>query len=119
MSWRIVQTKRGLNYNYLSTPPLSGKPVILFLHGFPSTSNDWHHQVGYFSAKGFGLVVPDMLGYGGTDKPTKLKDYSLNNMAADMIDILDAESIKKCFAAGHDWSVYLRLPANYLQSHLR
>jgi soluble epoxide hydrolase/lipid-phosphate phosphatase len=99
-----IRTKRGFNYHYLSLLPEPGKPTLLFLHGFPSTIRDWHHQIDYFSARGYGLIVPDMLGYGGTDKPTDVKYYILNGMSDDVINILDAEGIDKSFAIGHDWS---------------
>ncbi|TFY76596.1 hypothetical protein EWM64_g7418 [Hericium alpestre] len=63
-------TTRGLTYAYHTALAAPGKPTLLFLHGFPSSSWDWTHQVAHFAPKGYGLVVPDMLGYGGTDKPT-------------------------------------------------
>ncbi|KAG5654415.1 hypothetical protein H0H81_002604 [Sphagnurus paluster] len=66
--YKSVATGRQLKYNYYYSVPALGKPVLLFLHGFPNTSNDWRHQVTFFKERGFGLVVPDMLGYGGTDE---------------------------------------------------
>ncbi|KAF8922733.1 Alpha/Beta hydrolase protein [Mucidula mucida] len=45
------------------------KPYLLFLHGFPSSSYDWRYQIEFFSNQGYGLIVPDMLGYGGTARP--------------------------------------------------
>lgn len=55
-----------------------------------------------------------MLGYGGTDKPTDPAHYRLSLMSQDVIDILDAEDVKKAIAIGHDWGCVLvsRL-ANY------
>lgn len=57
----------------------------------------------FFKERGFGLIVPDLLGYGGTDKPTDVKDYKYSAMSADMIDIMNAENVEKVVAIGHDW----------------
>jgi len=98
-----IQTKRGLSYHYLSIPSQPGKPTILLLHGFPSTTRDWRFQIEYFSAKGYGLIVPDMLGYGRTDKPLDVEYYSWKDMAADVLDILEAEALENVIVVGHDW----------------
>ncbi|KAG5353054.1 hypothetical protein C0989_010860 [Termitomyces sp. Mn162] len=101
--YKSVSTRRSLKYNYFFSAPAAGKPVLLFVHGFPSTSYDWRYQVTFFKEKGYGLIVPDMLGYGGTDKPTDAVDYKLGLIAQDLVDILDAEKINKAIAVGHDW----------------
>ncbi|KAL6301146.1 Alpha/Beta hydrolase protein [Sparassis latifolia] len=105
-AYRSLTTKRGLKYNYFVVHGTdSAKPALLFIHGFPSTSYDWRHQVPFFRAHGFTVIVPDMLGYGGTDKPTEVEKYKFSGMAADMIDILDAENVApgRAVAIGHDW----------------
>ncbi|KAE8357113.1 Alpha/Beta hydrolase protein [Aspergillus caelatus] len=95
-------------YTYTHHPPSpqenrnKPKPTILFLHGFPSTSYDWRHQITYLSSLGYGVIAPDLLGYGGTSKPTDLAAYKTKSMAAEIITILDAEEIEKVHAVGHD-----------------
>ncbi len=103
--YKDVRTSRGFNYHYLAVAPQADKPYLLFIHGFPSTSYDWRYQVTYFSELGYGLIVPDMLGYGGTSKPTEVEAYTNSRSSKDLIDILDAEGITKCIAIGHDWYV--------------
>ncbi|KAG6895865.1 hypothetical protein C0992_011964 [Termitomyces sp. T32_za158] len=112
--YKSVLTRRSLKYNYYFSTPTAGKPVLLFVHGFPSTSYNWRYQVTFFKDQGYGLIVPDMLGYGGTDKPADPANYILSLIAQDLLDILDAEKIEKSIAIGHDWGsgVVSRL-ANY------
>ena len=104
-------TRRGLNYHYYHVPAAPGKPTLLFLHGFPSTSFDWHRQVAHFEPKGYGLIVPDTLGYGGTSKPREVDAFRWKLQAQDLVDVLDAElgspssRPAKVIAIGHDWSV--------------
>ena len=101
--YKDLNVSRGFNYHYYYSPAQQGKPTLLFCHGFPSTSFDWRKQVPFFQDRGFGLIVPDLLGYGGTDKPTDVKDYKYSAMTADMIDIMNAENVQKVVAIGHDW----------------
>ncbi|KAF8064072.1 alpha/beta-hydrolase [Lyophyllum atratum] len=101
--YKSVTTRRGFKYSYYFSPPTVGKPVILFAHGFPYTSYFWRYQVDFFKAQGYGLVVPDLLGYGGTDKPVDPSQYLLSLMSQDVVDILDAENVDKAIAIGHDW----------------
>ena len=60
-------------------------------------------MVPFFEKQGYGIIAPDMLGYGGTDKPTDPAVYKGTLMAKDMVDILDAEKIAKVIVIGHDW----------------
>ncbi|KAG5649851.1 hypothetical protein H0H81_001770 [Sphagnurus paluster] len=112
--YKTVTTGRDLKYNYYYSAPTAGKPVILFVHGFPNTSNDWRHQVAFFKAHGYGIIVPDLLGYGGTDKPIDYTQYRLSAIVRDVIDILDTEKVEKAIAIGHDWgSILVSRLANY------
>ncbi|KAK7053022.1 hypothetical protein VNI00_004343 [Paramarasmius palmivorus] len=101
--YKDVVTSRGLNYHYYFSPPSDSQPFLVFLHGFPSTSYDWHYQVPYFREKGYGLIVPDLLGYGGTAKPIDTAEYRFSLMSRDIIDILDAENVETAVLIGHDW----------------
>jgi pimeloyl-ACP methyl ester carboxylesterase len=98
-------TSRSLTYHcYVAPAQLGGsKPTLLFLHGFPSTSHDWRHQIPFFERKGYGLIVPDMLGYGGTAKPANAEAYRPSLIVKDIVDILDAEKIQKAIVVAHDW----------------
>jgi pimeloyl-ACP methyl ester carboxylesterase len=80
-AYKKLTLSRGLTYNYYYSKAGEGKPTLVLAHGFPSSSWDWKNQVTFFKAKGFGLIVPDMLGYGGTDKPTDTKKYVPSGLA--------------------------------------
>jgi soluble epoxide hydrolase/lipid-phosphate phosphatase len=98
----------GLKYAYIHHAPSQlHKPTLLFIHGFPATSHEWHHQIRHFLASGYGILAPDCLGYGGTAKPTTIEPYVGKNMASDIISILDHESIRTVIGIAHDWGTYL------------
>lgn len=106
--YKHFKTSRGFNYNYYYHPSTnSNKPTLLLLHGFPSTSADWARVVSFFSNEGYGLLVPDLLGYGNTDKPTDPDAYRLKRMASDVVELLDAEKLASpdnaVVSISHDW----------------
>lgn len=105
--YKELSVQRGLTYRYYRAPATPhGKPTLLFLHGFPSTAADWQKQVAYFQPLGYAILVPDLLGSGGTAKPLDPKSFRLNDMARDVMDILAAEGIDKVIGIGHDWYAY-------------
>ncbi|KAF7333351.1 Esterase/Lipase [Mycena venus] len=104
--YKQVKTQRGFTYSYYWSSPAPGEPVLFFSHGFPEHSFLWRKQVPFFESLGYGLFGPDLLGYGGTDKPTDPKIYTGSGDAQDLVDILDAEGVKQVIAIGHDWGVY-------------
>jgi pimeloyl-ACP methyl ester carboxylesterase len=80
----------------------SGRPVVL-VHGFPELSYSWRHQIPVLAAAGHRVLAPDVRGYGGSTKPPAVEDYSLANLVADVVGLLDALDIERASLVGHDW----------------
>lgn len=78
-------------------------PLVLLAHGWPESWYSWRHQLKYLSELGYRVVVPDMRGYGGTDAPIAVDDYNIENIAADMVGILDRLGEERAVMVGHDW----------------
>ncbi|GJE83987.1 alpha/beta-hydrolase [Phanerochaete sordida] len=118
--YKDTATSRGLTYHYYFWPPQQSRPTLLFCHGFPSTSWDWRHLAPRMKDKGYGVLAPDMLGYGGTDKPTDPAAYVPSLMTRDIVDVLDAEKLDKVIAVGHDWGCLLvsRLASHFPERFL-
>ena len=99
---RAATLPSGCTYRYVYYPNLTGRPTILFLHGLPSSSHDWRHQFAYFAGRGYGIVAPYLLGYGGSDKPSDPAEYTLKKQAAEMIDLVECVGAEKLVSVGHD-----------------
>ena len=98
-----IQLGDGTGYAYVYIAASTYKPTLLLLHGFPSSSYDWRHQIHALAAKGFGVLVPDLLGYGDTDSPPDVGAYSLKRMSDHLAEIVTVEGIKRVIGVGHDW----------------
>jgi pimeloyl-ACP methyl ester carboxylesterase len=83
-----------------------GRAVVL-LHGFPDSGRLWRHQVPALADAGFRVVVPDLRGYGASDKPREVEAYALPYLAGDVVAVLDALGIERAHIVGHDWGAAL------------
>jgi soluble epoxide hydrolase / lipid-phosphate phosphatase len=79
-----------------------GFPVVM-CHGFPEIWYSWRHQIGALADAGFRAIAPDQRGYGDTDCPQPIEEYTQRKIVADIIGMLDALAIRKCVIVGHDW----------------
>ena len=78
-------------------------PLVLLCHGFPESWYSWRHQLPALAGAGFHAVAPDMRGYGQTDHPEQIEQFTLFHLVADMVGILDALGEKSAVIVGHDW----------------
>ena len=75
-------------------------PLLLMLHGFPDFWYTWRHQIAAL-AEQFTVVAPDQRGYNETAKPTW--GYSIDVLAADMVELIHALGHERALLVGHDW----------------
>jgi pimeloyl-ACP methyl ester carboxylesterase len=78
-------------------------PLVVLCHGFPESWYSWRHQLPALAEAGFRAVAPDMRGYGQTDRPEPIDQYTLLHMIGDMVGLLDALGVDQAVIAGHDW----------------
>ena len=78
-------------------------PLVVLCHGFPESWYSWRHQLPALAEAGFHAVAPDMRGYGQTDRPEEIDQYTLLHLVGDMVGLLDALGVEQAAIAGHDW----------------
>jgi pimeloyl-ACP methyl ester carboxylesterase len=78
-------------------------PLVLLCHGFPESWYSWRHQLSALAEAGFRAVAPDMRGYGQTDRPEAIDQYTLLHLVGDMVGLIDALGVEQAVIAGHDW----------------
>ena len=92
-------TVNGIKWHWAEAG--DGDPVIL-LHGIPESWKCWKHQIPKLATQ-FKVYAIDLKGYGLSDK--KEGDFSMNNVASEILDLLDHLKISSFRLAGHDWGV--------------
>ncbi|MEU9867366.1 alpha/beta hydrolase [Actinomadura sp. NPDC048021] len=85
----------------------SGPPIVL-LHGFPQTHLMWRHVARDLAAD-HTVIVPDLRGYGESDKPSD--GYSKRTMAADTVALARALGHDRFALAGHDRGAHVAFRA--------
>jgi pimeloyl-ACP methyl ester carboxylesterase len=78
-------------------------PLVLLLHGFPELWYSYRHQLPALADAGYHAVAPDMRGYGRTDSPLDISQYSMLRLAGDVIGIANALGGERFAVVGHDW----------------
>ena len=78
-------------------------PLVVLCHGFPESWYSWRHQLTALAEAGFRAVAPDMRGYGKTDRPAAIDQYSLLHLVGDIVGLVDALGESTAVVAGHDW----------------
>lgn len=89
----------GNRIHYMRTG--TGPPVLL-LHGWPGYWYDWRHVIPLLSSQ-FDLVIPDLRGFGRSDKPAfQSADYGTSALAADLGALLNELQISSTMVLGYD-----------------
>lgn len=78
-------------------------PLVLLCHGFPESWHSWRHQLPALAEAGYHAVAPDMRGYGRTDAPAAIEQYTQLHHVGDMVGLLDALGEDTAVIVGHDW----------------
>lgn len=97
----------GTQYAFIRYVAEAGKPTLLLLHGFPSSTWDLRHLIPKLASAGVGIIAPDLLGYGDTDKPEDVESYRMKNMTTHIASICKVEGVDSLVGLGHDWGAGL------------
>lgn len=91
--------------------PADAHETFLLMHGEPSWSFLYRHMVPGLVAAGHRVVMPDLVGFGRSDKPTALDDYTYERHVAWMLEWFDSNNFDGLTFFGQDWGglVGLRL----------
>ncbi|MFZ1752233.1 MAG: alpha/beta hydrolase [Caldilineaceae bacterium] len=92
----------GINLHVAQAGPESG-PLVILLHGFPEYWAGWRQQIPALAAAGYRVWVPDQRGYNLSDKPAGIAAYNLDQLALDVVGLIDAVGVEKASVVGHDW----------------
>lgn len=103
-----VEVSDELRMHYLDEGPSDGAPVLL-LHGEPTWSYLYRKMVPPLAAAGFRVVVPDLIGFGKSDKPAAIGDYTYALHEQWLLACMDSLKLQGITMFGQDWGSLLGL----------
>ncbi|CAN5906444.1 alpha/beta hydrolase [soil metagenome] len=80
----------------------AGKPLMLFVHGFPEFWYEWSAQLAEFGQDYF-AVAPDLRGFNLSDMPTDLASYKARHIVDDLRLLVAHLGYEKVVIVAHDW----------------
>ena len=97
-----------LRMHYLDEGPRGSDPVLL-LHGEPTWSYLYRKMVPPLATAGLRVVVPDLIGFGKSDKPAQMSDYSYARHLTWLGALLDQLKLANITLFCQDWGSLLGL----------
>lgn len=80
-----------------------GAPLVVLAHGFPELAFSWRHQLPALAAAGYHVLAPDQRGYGGSSRPDAVDAYTVVELSADLVGLLDDAGADRAVVVGHDF----------------
>ena len=106
-----------LDMHYIEDGPADGQPVVM-IHGNPTWSFMWRKVVKRLAAQGYRAIAIDMIGMGRSDKPTRMRDYTIARhekwVSEALFDKLDLHDVHLVL---HDWGGIIGLRAAAYRRH--
>ncbi|MFX1516465.1 MAG: alpha/beta fold hydrolase [Promethearchaeota archaeon] len=87
--------------SYFRTSKTEHKYDILFIHGLGGSKNWFLNHFKRFKLTNFSWIVPDLLGYGDSSKPSEVEAYSMNNQALILSNLLLVENVESLVILAH------------------
>ena len=105
-------TVDGMRLHYVNEG--EGEPVLL-LHGEPTWSYLYRTMIPVLTGAGLRAVAPDLPGFGKSDKPSRVEDFSCARLVGWMAEWLDAVDLPPVTLVCQDWGslIGLRLVAEH------
>ena len=111
-----LDVEPGLRMHYVDEGPRDASPVLM-LHGEPSWSYLYRHMIPLVAEAGHRVLAPDLIGFGKSDKPADVSDYSYERHMAWLSEWLKAQGLKNITLVCQNWGslLGLRLAAEHPQ----
>jgi epoxide hydrolase 4 len=95
----------GITLSCRSAGP-RGRPVLMFLHGFPEAAFVWDELLEHFARPengGYRCVAPNLRGFEQSTQPTDVKDYRAKHLVQDIAALIEFEGAPLECLVAHDW----------------
>lgn len=97
-----------LRMHYVDEGPRNA-PVVLMLHGEPTWSYLYRKMIPPVVAAGYRAIAPDLIGFGKSDKPADIADYSYQRHVDWLLGFIEALDLREITLFCQDWGSLLGL----------
>ena len=83
-----------------------GRPVLMFLHGFPEAAFVWDDLLDHFAQPehgGYYCIAPNLRGYERSSAPADVKAYRAKPLVQDIAALIDTVGGPLECLVAHDW----------------
>lgn len=80
-----------------------GRPVLMFLHGFPEAAFIWDDLLEHFAARGWRCVAPNLRGFEKSSQPQDVQQYRPKHILQDIVALIGIEGAPLDCLIAHDW----------------
>lgn len=96
----VASQQQSLKMAYIYLAPRENKPVVTLMHGKNFNAHYWTSTARYLQSLGYGVLIPDQIGFGKSSKPTNYQ-YSFAVLAAHTRGLMNSLNIKQSIVLGH------------------
>jgi haloalkane dehalogenase len=99
----------GLRQHYVDEGPPDAEVTVLCLHGQPTWGYLYRRMIPVFTAAGHRVVVPDLFGFGRSDKPADDAWYTFDRHRDSLLAFVEALDLRNVLLVVQDWGGLLGL----------
>ena len=93
----------GLRLAYIDEGPPDAPITALCLHGNPTWGYLYRHMLPVFTAAGLRVVVPDLIGFGRSDKPADEAWHQFDKHRQSLLALIDMLDLQNVMLVCQDW----------------
>jgi pimeloyl-ACP methyl ester carboxylesterase len=93
----------GPRMAYVDEGPRDAPVTVLCLHGNPTWGYLYRHMLPVFSAAGLRVVVPDLIGFGRSDKPVDEAWHQFDRHRQSLLNLVEALDLRNVMLVCQDW----------------
>ena len=94
----------GVTIAYDDIAPQVVQGTIVLIHGFASNRNEGWKRTGWYTAferRGFRVIALDQRGHGESQKPHDPQAYAREQLAADVLNLMDTLGVERADVFGY------------------
>ncbi|MGQ9625016.1 MAG: haloalkane dehalogenase [Candidatus Bathycorpusculaceae bacterium] len=105
---QVNENGLSIRLHYVDEGPKDAEPILL-MHGEPTWSFLYRHMIPIFAKAGYRAVAPDLIGFGKSDKPTKIEDHTYRRHVKWITQFVEKLDLKRITMFCQNWGSLIGL----------